>query len=819
MCDRADTCVLRRQRREVRPGGSVREPRFLVPGRACGVIRTLGAAWIVLALASAASAQGEAVVRGQVLASVDQSPLEAATVTLVPTGGGGSRETVADSAGRFALFQVAPGTYRLTASADAFAPREVRVRLEPREVRTVTLSLDLRRVAFEVDVAAEAPTVAGTHSPSSTVLGAARIDALPPDEGANLPEAIVAAAPGMIRGHDDFVHVRGEEVALNPMINGVSFWENPHPTFSAGLSPLVIDTANVMTGGFSAEYGNRFGGVIDIVTKSGLRMRNTGTATFSRGQAGRQTAAVEFGGRRPRFAYYLLGSIAESDRFLSPPAPGAIDDSGRGGHGFVQIDGDPGGGLLRAIVMGDGVNYEIPRTPLDVRLRPQARAGQHNRQQSAIVGWTRASSTTGLSASFYQRWSSFALSPAQGPLTASAALDQTLRTLGGKTDVTRVSGRHAFKTGIDAVLLTPDETLIYDDGGYRELALRTGLPPVHVTGGPITFSGRETGGEVSLYAQDSVQLGDRVTADVGVRFDRYALVVSAAHLSPRVNLALRVGGGTVVHASYNHFFVPPPIEGLLSSSAGLTERISDIGAALPPLEPTTEDQFEVGGSVPAGPLRVGLTGYYRRTDNPVHTTVWTDARLYSYASFDRGRAYGLEARAEVLDLARYGLTGYLNYALGRVDFWNPVTGGFLTDADHLTATNRFPAPMDQTHTLTAGLTYRHSRSGAWIGTAVEYGSGTPVGHGDGHDHGDAGEEAGGHADGMEAVTRVPGHVTADLSLGIDLLRDGNRQSILSFRIDVRNLADNLYLIAQEGEFTPGQYSIPRLVSAAVTYRF
>ena len=103
-----------------------------------------------------------------------------------------------------------------------------------------------------------------------------RLDAMPIFQTVTLADAIVSSAPGMIRGHDDFVHIRGHEVALNPLINGVSFWENTHTVFSAGLSPDVIETANVMTGGFPAEYGNRFGGVIDIVTRSGLRMQDRG---------------------------------------------------------------------------------------------------------------------------------------------------------------------------------------------------------------------------------------------------------------------------------------------------------------------------------------------------------------------------------------------------------------------------------------------------------------------------------------------------------------------------------------------------------------
>jgi outer membrane receptor protein involved in Fe transport len=402
-------------------------------------------------------------------------------------------------------------------------------------------------------------------------------------------------------------------------------------------------------------------------------------------------------------------------------------------------------------------------------------------------------------------------------------------TFGGKIDVSRIAGRHAVKAGVDAVLLQPDEDLAYDYSGFRELSHDLGLEHFHVEDDVISFAGRETGGQVSAYVQDTIQLSDRVSADVGFRLDQYEIVVSATHLSPRVNLAFQVGGGAVVHASYNHFFVPPPIEGLLSTSAGLTEQIEDIGVPLPPLEPTTEDQLELGATGPVGPVRLGLTGYYRASDNQVHTTVWPDARLYSYASFDRAEAYGLEARADVLGLARYGMTGYFNYALGRVEFWNPVTGGFITESDHLTEADSFLAPMDQTHTLTAGATYRHAPSGLWAGTAIEYGSGTPMGHGGGHDHAEAGEEGhdegehgtegAGHDESTGAASRVPGHFTADLSFGIDVLRDESRQPRLSFQIDIRNIGDNVYLIAQEGVFTPGQYYIPRLISATAKVRF
>jgi hypothetical protein len=179
----------------------------------------------------------------------------------------------------------------------------------------------------------------------------------------------------------------------------------------------------------------------------------------------------------------------------------------------------------------------------------------------------------------------------------------------------------------------------------------------------------------------------------------------------------------------------------------------------------------------------------------------------------------VEAKAEVPGLARYGVTGYLNYALGRVYFYNPVTGGFVTDAEHLTETNRFLAPMDQTHTLTAGLGYRHSRTGLFASTAAEYGSGTPRGHGGSeHEHG-ASESDHEHADSAEAATRVPGHFTADISFGIDLVRRAKRGPRLSLQVDIENVANDVYLIAQESEFAAGQYANPRLISASVKVRF
>lgn len=125
--------------------------------------------------------------------------------------------------------------------------------------------------------------------------------------------------------------------------------------------------------------------------------------------------------------------------------------------------------------------------------------------------------------------------------------------------------------------------------------------------------------------------------------------------------------------------------------------------------------------------------------------------------------------------------------------------------------------MDQRHTATGGLAYVHARSGVRAGVVLEYGSGTPIGHGGAHEHAGGGDDHA-HGDSGGTLERVPSHLTADLSLGIDLLRDGGRPR-LTIQVDVENVGDDVYRIAQESQFSPTQFSVPRLISATARFRF
>jgi hypothetical protein len=116
--------------------------------------------------------------------------------------------------------------------------------------------------------------------------------------------------------------------------------------------------------------------------------------------------------------------------------------------------------------------------------------------------------------------------------------------------------------------------------------------------------------------------------------------------------------------------------------------------------------------------------------------------------------------------------------------------------------------------LTGGTTYSHAATGLWASGAIEYGSGTPMGHGvAAHDH-TAGTAPHAHATGGP-VARVPGHLTGSIAGGVNLWRSAPRRPRMALQVDVENIANLVYVIAQEGEFSPAQYSNPRLLAVTV----
>ena len=276
-------------------------------------------------------------INGTVVAKDTHTPVAGATVKLESELLSSGRVALSDAQGWYSFGGLSPGRYTVSALAARFYAAQVSIMLAPRAVELIEFEMvPLPSVQEQVTVRAQSKPLDETEAATTTTIGREQLDTLPAARRAQLTEIITPFIASAIASHDNLVHLRGNELSLNTFINGVSFFDNPHQLFTPGLSPDVIQSVNVITGGFPAEFGNRFGGILDIVTRSGFDVNNHGSATIGAGTFLRDNFALDYGGHTRTLGYFLYTQAFESERFLNTPGPVPLHDFGKGSRSFAQ---------------------------------------------------------------------------------------------------------------------------------------------------------------------------------------------------------------------------------------------------------------------------------------------------------------------------------------------------------------------------------------------------------------------------------------------------------------------------------------------------
>ena len=732
---------------------------------------------LTLCVLSVAQTAVDGIVRDQ-----DGKGVAGAAVVLQRAEGSVADQTTTTADGHFRITAVEAGAYTLKADAQGFFQAKYDFLMRARQPISLTVDLQPKKTVEQtIEVKSGYLTIDPEKTGSSYTFTQQDLDALPVPLTLTTNDLVNNLMPGASDSHDNFLAVRGTEFSLHEFINGVSFLENTQPQFSPGVSPQIFETVDLMTGGFTAEYGNRFGGVLDITTRSGADLGGHGDVVFHGATLDNYDLSADYGGQYGSLGYYGFVNGFTSGRFLEPPEPEELFDFGKGARGALQLDWRAGNkDSLKLLLMGGGDNFQQPNLSEDQEVGRDAQ--RHLRQQTGILSWVHLfSNETLLSTSFYERVGSDRVLPTTDPITPVSVASRSPLTLGIKSDVSTSWRKHYFKAGVDLSRLREKESFFFDSRGDPDV-----FPP---------FGGGLLGGAASIYAQDHFSLFRNLTVDLGLRYDYFDLVDTAVQTSPRVGLAYHFNRTrSVLHAAYNRFFSPPPIEySLLASFIGHNavdpdQRVGNVRAY-------TQNYFEVGWAQELYPrISLEVNGYLHTGHNPFENHEISISRIFVPINFHTSRSTGLELVMNMKQLEKWGISGRFQYALAKTYFYGPITGGFAGD-EPLEAGERITPAFDQTHTGTAQIFYHTRWRGLWGGSALRYGSGTVVENG----------------------PRLPQHFTADLVAGINVWNAEPRRLDLEF--DATNISDSRYQIAKESEEIPIQYAPARTIGGSLKFHF
>jgi hypothetical protein len=673
------------------------------------VRRRVVASLVVLACgcAGAASAQNVGSVSGTVK-DPQGLAIPGANVVLANRVAQTKQETVAGEAGQFAFGNVPYGTYVLTASLTGFAPLEqiIEVRSTVPVVRDAQLGVG--GVTETVHVAGEALLEATTVGSRVTV-GAALIDQLPTATPSKQIGSMLLSAPGFIPSQNGRIHVRGSHGQIQYIVDGVSMTDEFSEAFANPLDPQYVKSAAVMTGGIPAEYGNKLAAVVDLTSRSGLDepKRAFGTATLNAGSFDAWDGGLTVGGRmNSKAGYFVSGGGSRTNRYLDPPSVDNLHNSGYAERFTAKIEFRPtNADFARVIVSKNGSRFDVPNRPV------AQLAGVAGRQMlddnSQTLTWLRqlsASSTLDVVA--YRRSATAKLDLSTGvPLAATQ--HRTLDHQGASAAVSYSQGQHRFKAGAQFDRNPVSEVFSVRARGTA-LDESAALFDPRQGGVPFDFAGETVGSNAGLFVQDVYSPLSNLNISVGVRWDRYQLLVTETAVSPRVGVAYHVPqSGTVVRASYSRLFMPPFSENLLVSSSIEARALSpqvDAGGGID-VRPERQDAYEVGVQQTLGRhARLDVAYYRKNIRNVADVDQFRDTTVTFPISVARGRAQGVETRLDVPLVG--GVNGYLSLSRASMVNIAPLSGGLLLGVP-LVPGEEFFADHDQKWQSQFGVSYEH----------------------------------------------------------------------------------------------------------------
>lgn len=729
--------------------------------------------------------------------------------------GEGSRfATTTDRRGAYSFPGVPFGHYHVIVRYDGARARTIDIDVASDAVATVDVNLDQLKEIANTTVTAHAG-VGGTPV-SVNAISKAQIATSPNRDSLN---KLIATVPGIVRFSYNEPVAHGFH-GLTYEVDGAPLPQATSSNFAELIDPKNVDSLEVLTGAFPAEYGgSRQGAVVNVVTTrlSDVKPGSYGHLSFGAGTDGAATGSVNEIARFANTELFFNANTQHTERGIDAPTYKPIHDNASQSDIFFRaitqlsprstLAFDASNQLAQFAIP---INVD-PNNPLDPNVSPIGTDDvQREYDRYASLNLTTAS-RDGNGVFSVIPWVRFTRIAYDGdlandvqPTQIGLRQDRRANYAGLRLSQFRASATHAWKIGLDASREVFHGSQLFACYAPDCNIAPSTPPPAPPSPGYYTVPSTQdqAGTQVGIYAQDKWQPSRNLAVNYGVRYDHSTGYVGGWQLSPRIGINLSDGGKNIFHAYYGRFYAAPQLEDVRNACVLLN---GCAGGVQYTLNPERDAYYEMGVSHTFRGHLKGYVNIFRRTAvNVLDTTQFLNTPLFAVFNNATGIDSGVEARLEnqTHDGDSWYISGtvsgaYAGGVSGSTFLFPPdVNQGLPITSPALLG----PEDHDQTVAAVGSYTHVFGADRSWFGTLqANYGTGYPVSF-------------------QNASTtlsgRLPTHLTFDMAFGKQATANG-----IGVNLDISNVLNHQYAIKVANGFNTTQIAQGRAVMLRISAPF
>ncbi|HTV64240.1 MAG TPA: TonB-dependent receptor, partial [Bryocella sp.] len=730
------------------------------------------------------------------------------------------RTTLAtDDQGALDVQRLPYGIYQLTIEQTGYAVVSETIDIHSSVPVQRSITLKLAPVNETVTVQSEPTLLDPDQAGSVNQIGRAAIqDRLTSIPGRSIQD-LVNTQPGWLYEGNAVLHPRGSEYQTQFVVDGIPLTDNRSPSFGPEVAGGAsdVDSMTIYTAGFPAEYGRKMGGVVEVNTLHDPQPGFHGQIVLSGGSF---DSAGSFAQAQYTWGKNVLGFTAsgsQTSHYLNPVVPENYTNTGTIGDFSVNYQRDlTPNDRLNFIARYELSRYQLPNeivqqtwcyAPGQTQGPPCQQQNANNFETMGIVSYRHIFSPRAVGdfrGMLRNNGNDFYSNDLSTPIILFQHNWFNEGYFAGTFTIDH--GRNEWKMGAES-----DNTFLHENFAYQitdpsqfdpGTALAFSFP------GAYPSQGQRPDLEQSAFVQDLVRMGNW-TANLGLRYDHYQLVVNKQAVEPRIAISRYFPAiGLIAHVSYDRIFQTPSFENLLLSSSFEVDLINPDVLRLPVI-PSQGNYYEAGVSKAFGNnLRLDVNYYLRDVANYADDDQIDNTTISFPIAFRKAVIYGAEGKISVPNWHK--ISGFASYSYMVGNAWFPVSGGLFIGADAQAAisqlTGHFPDSQDQRNTLFTRWVYQ-IKPRLWFGGGIQYGTGLPFDF-------QGTEQEALQEYGPEVISRINfarGRIDPSLlvsaSAGVDVYKSDRMK--VSYQIDGQNLTNVLDVIDFGGLFSGNAIGPPR----------